>query len=229
MVQRNPVKSTEGEIRRLGDALSKAGLLTDRNYAHAYQLGKNTVCVAWDNFNIPRFAEFGTVDEYMYLITNRQYTFLLFDGSLLQLVYYFRNRKVVQHHLGFYSPPVTLQQEELDLYLEHGLTLDDLLSDKIASVGFVSHLRLKSPIRFDFDAGNNREDHPASHLHVSQSHCRIAVFAPLSIGHFIRFVFRHFYPDCWKTYDFVRRWPCTMYNETIMSEHKKHLHIGCVR
>ena len=93
-----------------------------------------------------------------------EHRFLAFDGSLLQLVYYFRNRRVVQHHLGFYSPPVTVQQEDLDLYLEYGLTLDDLLSDKIASVAFVSNLRLKSPIRFDFDVGNNREDQ--SNLHT---------------------------------------------------------------
>jgi hypothetical protein len=229
MVRRSPVKSTEGEIRRLGDALSKAGLLTDRNYAYTYQLGRNTVCVAWNNFGIPRFADFGTIDEYMHLLTNRQYTYLLFDGSLIQLVYYFRNRRVVQHHLGFYSPPVSLQQKELDLYLEHGLTLDDLLNDKIASDNFASDLRLKSPIRFDFDVENNREDHPASHLHLSESHCRIAVFAPLSIGHFVRFVFRHFYPDCWKEYDFIRRWPYIAYGETIMAEHKKHLYVGCAR
>lgn len=229
MVRKNPVKSTEGEIRRLGDALSKAGLLANRNYAYTYQLGKNTVCVAWNNFHIPQFAEFGTIDEYMYLLTNEQYTFLLFDGSLVQLVYYFRNRRVVQHHLGFYSPPVSVQQEELDLYLEHGLTLDELLSDKIASDRFVLYLRLKSPIRFDFDAENNRENHPASHLHLSQNHCRIAVFAPLSIGHFVRFIFRHFYPDYWKEYEFIRRWPCTTHSATIMPEHKKHLHIDCVR
>jgi len=221
MVRRSPVKSTEGEIRRLGDALSKAGLVTDRNYASTYQLGRNTVRVAWNNFAIPRFADFGTIDEYTHLLTNRQYTYLLFDGSLIQLVYNFRNRRLVQHHLGFYSPPVSLPQEELDLYLEYGLTLHDLLSDKIASDNFASDLRLKSPIRFDFDAENNRENHPASHLHLSESHCRIAVFAPLSIGHFIHFVFRHFYPDCWKQHDFIRRWPCTSYRETIMAEQKK--------
>jgi hypothetical protein len=123
MVRRCSVESTEAEIGRLGDALSKAGLLTDRNYAHTYQLGKNTVRVAWNDFGIPRFADFGTIDEYMYLLTNRQYTYLLFDGSLIQLAYYFRKRRVVQHHLGFYWPPVSLQHEELDLYLEYGLTL----------------------------------------------------------------------------------------------------------
>ena len=229
MVRRNVISFTEREILRLGDALADAGLLLDRNFAHTYLLGGRVTRLAWNNYSISAVTEFATVQEYISLIRDRQYTYVFFDGSLMQVVYYFRNRRIVQHNLGFYSPPVPILPDALREYLDYGLTLQDLVIDRVESDDFASNLRLKSPIRFDFDAHNNTVDHPASHLHLSQSDCRIAVSAPLSIGHFVRFVFRYFYPEHWKQCQFIRRWPCIDFQETIMSQQKKLLHIGCAR
>jgi hypothetical protein len=50
------------------------------------------------------------------------------------------------------------------------------------------------------------ETHPASHLHLLDEVCRWPVFGPICVGHFIRFIFRHFYPKIWSEFEKLRNW-----------------------
>lgn len=229
MAIKNLLLHIRSEIVKLGDTLSNAGLIIEMNYPHTYRLGGGIAVLSWDNYGVSESVEFASVEEYMQFLENRQYVFILFDGSLVQLVYQFRGKRIVGHHLGYFPSPVPIQPEELREYFAYGLTLTDLVNDKLQQDTFRSNLRLRSPIRFDFDIEDNREDHPASHLHISQSDCRIAVVAPLSIGHFLCFLFRHFYPEHWREHECIRRWPHTKLDRTIMPEQTRHLHLSCTR
>src|SRR5260370_23887527 len=56
---------------------------------------------------------------------------------------------------------------------------------------------LRSSLRFDLDLAAARTGHPAAHLTINSSNCRIACTAPMHVLRFIDFIFRHFYPDIW--------------------------------
>jgi hypothetical protein len=59
---------------------------------------------------------------------------------------------------------------------------------------------LHSAVRFDYDPASAFPGHPASHLTINSAQCRIACAAPLHVGRFADFVFRHFYADLWATH-----------------------------
>lgn len=225
MVHRNIVGSIERQIRKLGDLLGDSGLLIDRNYPYRFRIGRQITRLAWNNYYIAGLPEFASIEEYLWFMGNKQYSFILFDGSLIQISYDFRHREIIGHHLGLYPSPVPIDTEELHLYYEYGYTMEDLIHDKLVS----SNVRMKSPIRFDFDKNDNRENHAASHLHISQDNCRIPVFAPLSLGLFIRFIFCNFYPEHWDSHQFIRTWPQQIYDSSIMTSQKKQIHINCAR
>ena len=136
---------------------------------------------------------------------------------------------IIEQHLGFYPSPIPIAIEEWDLYKQCGLTLMDYINDNLSPRNVLDNFRLRTPIRFDYDPDNARENHPASHLHLCHSECRIPVFAPLSIGHFVHFIFCNFYPELWNECSFLRDHSCDYYADTITLEQKKRLHIGCSR
>ncbi|GAA1732965.1 hypothetical protein GCM10009680_86870 [Streptomyces yatensis] len=56
---------------------------------------------------------------------------------------------------------------------------------------------LHSAIRFDYDPASAAPGHPASHLTLNSIQCRIACAAPMHVGRFMDFIFRHFYAGLW--------------------------------
>ena len=77
--------------------------------------------------------------------------------------------------------------------LDEGHAVDDVLS----MYGHAADVAPRSHIRFDFDTGNARPGHPAAHLTINSADCRIACTAPMHVGRFTDFVYRHFYPAYW--------------------------------
>lgn len=160
-----------------------------------------------------------TVDEYCRWIEARAYSALLFDGSLLQVTYDLDAGNVVGHRLVYFPCPFDI--DEVRLREEPIL---DVISDYKASVEAV---RLRSPIRFDFDPANHTSGHPRTHLTVLWDHCRWAVSTPLSLGHFVRFIFRHFYPELWRSHEFLRKWSQSYVAKGALSDDEAaHLHIA---
>jgi hypothetical protein len=86
---------------------------------------------------------------------------------------------------------------------------------------------LRSPIRFDYDEHNASTGHPAVHAHVLWAHCRFPVHRPLSVGHFLDFIFRNFYPDVWAEHEFLREWKKPLFDKTISLDEEQILHLGC--
>ena len=58
-------------------------------------------------------------------------------------------------------------------------------------------IKLRSPIRFDYDPKNSADNHPASHLTVNETCCRVPLKAHMDAKRFIDFVFTNFYPHVW--------------------------------
>jgi hypothetical protein len=96
-------------------------------------------------------------------------------------------------------------------------------------VAGLDSLRLRTPLRFDYDPRNAAQGHPSCHLHMIQSYCRCPVIAPVTIGHFVHFVFRHFYPTLWFEHEFFQSLPRKVENRTITQYEESDLHFGCSR
>ncbi len=89
---------------------------------------------------------------------------------------------------------------------------------------YLEKVRLEGPIRFDFDEVAGRTDHPAAHVTIGRECCRIPMFGPLSIGHFLRLTFRHFYPQWWEEHDAIRGWPLRWFDRTLADDDRLTLH-----
>src|SRR5208282_2190032 len=65
------------------------------------------------------------------------------------------------------------------------------------------------------------------HLHISRDSCRVPVQAPLSVGRFVRFVLRHFYPGAWQAHKFLREWNCPDLASVISVGQQQELYLAC--
>ena len=164
-------------------------------------------------------ADFGTIEEYLSWIDAQMYSAILYDGSLLQMSYDFDGPELIRHRLLYYPCPF-----DVDPFLFNDAEILDVL-DLYLSQG-TGAVRLRSPLRFDYDPGNQRDFHPASHLTFLSESCRWAVASPLSPGHFTRFVFSNFYPAQWNNLSFIRDWPQQQGERTITAYEERLLHVA---
>lgn len=162
-----------------------------------------------------------TVSDYQAWVDSQGYSAILLDGSILQISYKFQHTELVGHRLLYFPCPFDLDMELLDTF-----TLSELIglyfdegTDKV---------RLRTPVRFDYDPNSHSTYHPASHMTFQWSHTRIAVRSPLSLGHFIQFVFQNFYPSLWNTHDFLNEWHRDELEATITPGEQRFLHVSSV-
>lgn len=230
--------AVRAEVTQFLTSLAKAGLTRSFNNPVVRPTGVTTIVAspasADDPFTSP--DAFGSIEEYRRLVLNGHYSCLLRDGSLLQIAFEFRRDDLVKHRLSLVPCPIVLDDVFLQvdgdwleifdgLIAEEGLRIAALAEDADASAGI---LRLRSTLRFDYDTAAHRPDHPCSHVHLSQERMRWAVLGPLSLGHFVRFVFRHFFPDWWAEHEFLRDWPVRHSARTVTEEESHELYVDCV-
>jgi hypothetical protein len=242
------VAAIERETRELVTGLLARGLAIDSNPTVVRGTAPN-YRVTWTPnpgarpLVIP--GEYGTYREYLRLLTDRQYTCLLADAALLQITYDFSDDEIVGHRLCYYPCPIDIREEDF----ESGDNLDAIIQFHMESEATSAieespegddevegaesepepprpRIRLRSPIRFDYDPRSAGANHPVSHLHVIHEDCRWPVFGPLSIGHFVRFVLKHFYPHVQSNIPELETWPLRYGNRSITVEEEHELHIS---
>ncbi|WP_159619403.1 DUF2290 domain-containing protein [Arthrobacter zhaoguopingii] len=136
------------------------------------------------------FVEHPTVRTYRKWAEAGEYAALLPDGALLQIRYRVVGGTVVAHRLAYIPCPYSVDQ-------------DLLQTDPVADVLDLhaqespDDVRMQSAIRFDFDPEAAGPGHPAAHLTINVSSCRIACEAPMSPEDFVQFIYKHFYHELW--------------------------------
>jgi len=133
------------------------------------------------------FSDFSSIEQYVEAIRRRDYNFCLYDGSIIQIHYRLEDDEIKAHRLSYHPCPYQYPLEDQD-----GLGLIDI-PELMSSSELVKGIRLASPIRFDFDRDFSDERHANSHLTLNRSSCRVPAFGPISLGHFMRFIFRYFH------------------------------------
>ncbi len=211
------------EIQRFIEEAWALGLALDSNYPNVEPIGGWRSYVSWSG---QVSGGVGTrtgpsLGDYTDLIRRRQYTLLLSDYSFLQLSFVVDQASILSHRLIYYPCPLSVDRDE-----DGDIPILDLI-DLLEEGEIVARLRQETPLRFEFDPSAATEDHPASHLHMSRNCCRIPVYAPLTLGRFLRFVFKYFYPDAWNTHKFLREWNCEAIAPTISDQQRGELHVMC--
>lgn len=128
-----------------------------------------------------------TIEQYHQWILNGQYSAILADGALLQFTYNFANGEVSGHRLAYVPCPFDIDSSYL-VEMTPGDAIELYRLERMADV------RLRSPVRFDYAPEQAKPGHPASHMTINSSTCRIACAAPVRVGRFVDFIYRHFYP-----------------------------------
>ncbi len=105
--------------------------------------------------------------------------------------------------MDFAQCPYSLSREEVE-----GGDLPEMVELCAASDQLEHGLcRLRTPMRFDFDPENNTEVHPGAHVHMQHGDCRCGSVGAISVGKFVKFVFRTAYPHIWVEHGFLRELP----------------------
>ena len=210
------------EISRLVERLRDAQLLWGWNKVIVLGDGpERKVTWAGEDTSVARYGEVAALQDYIDQLNGQQYVAVLYDGAILQLSYEFNYDRLVKHRLLFWPCPVQFNEEDLNEF-----NLSDLVELALASDEVTNRVCLVNPIRFDYDRDACRPDHPASHAHLGRSACRIPVRAPLSVGHFVDFVFREFYPQEWRSYEWLSSWPKHEFDESVTQEERLRLHFS---
>ena len=131
---------------------------------------------------------FSTLDQYEYILKNNSYTLTLFDGSIIRISFKFKDKILISSSQLWWPSP--FDNIDIDPELELIDYYDIYKSDK----EWFKNIKMRSPVRIDYDSANDTEIHPASHMHTQHHECRIKVNKPLCFNAFISFIFKNFYP-----------------------------------
>lgn len=180
-------QTVKSELDDLVASLIERAIVDDQNFPILRQLSTDGWEVSFGGAEFVSLAmgDIDYRDTYQELSDKRSYNVKMIDGGLLQIMYLFKNDRLIRHRLAYYpSPSLRPFQEEPDAYLRDELFLD-----------IVSRRIVPFPLRFDFDeAAAEDVSHPSCHLTLGDARsCRIPVSAPLSPRWFIEFILRNFY------------------------------------
>ena len=137
----------------------------------------------------------GRIADYISLLANREYSYLMNDGGLIQLAYIFERNEIDRHRLVYCPCPFAFTIRELNSY--NGALLD-LINDQFMPE-IEETVLLRSPIRFDYAPTDAADYHPASHLTINAPSCRIPARAPLQFYTFLKFILENFYLEAWQS------------------------------
>lgn len=201
----NP-SSVLASINLIQNCLNEANLLRDWNptaieYTNIVAEGgkkKKVSRVTWSvNVIKPDILEYpdSTLEEYIKLVENRNYNFLLVDGSVLQFTYDIdRHDNVLGCRLVWYPCPVKLDPGDLDDF-----TIEEIISGSPPAA-----INCRAPIRVDFSPAQIANNHSCTHLHLGMENFRLPVHRALEPCRFVRLIIRSAYPSVWASTELFR-------------------------
>lgn len=149
--------------------------------------------IAWNGHKSSRLNcgySFTTLNQYEYILNTGAFDCILFDGSIIRSSFKFDNNYLVSHnHLWWPSP----YSYENDIFGD--FTPQDKYEDFLSDPNWKTKVRMRSPIRIDFDPNKEAVTHPMVHLHTENYETRINIGEPICFNKFIKYIFLNFYPD----------------------------------
>lgn len=211
-------KTLRKEYDAVANILYTKGLVVDANPFVVKSTGANMFDITWSGKNSTSNILFDEEKSGIELLNSirseRQYTFLTYDKSIIQAEYKIENDIVVKGRLLFLKLQSKIwNRDEISEYADDPNKLDDMLNEELG---------LPIMIRVDYDPQNHVDcHHPKAHFVFSNAKdCRIPMKAVLSLGQFVDFIFRQFYHIELPKVNLVN------FEETITSAESKMVHIN---
>lgn len=144
--------------------------------------------------------------QYMLLIKNENYTFLLKDGSVIQMGFEFGpDDRIKKHKLAFFQSPLPHVIDPNDYLFspDDVVSALEMLMDRKFWGGEISpepdpgkDFPLIYSFRVDYDeSGPDNIDHPKSHATVFSQNCRIASNTYFDVRTFLLLIFGNLWPE----------------------------------
>lgn len=160
--------------------------------------------ITWNN-HIPERANSGKsfikISQYRHILETNSYHCLLFDGSIIRANFEFEDDFLLAQNLLWWPAPY-----DYGNILQEGFSPIEVLDDFYGDNEWHQNIKMRSPVRIDFDCSNNKKDHPHSHLHIENEETRINTVFPICFNRFVDFIFRNFYPQfvlSFSRFDFI--------------------------
>ena len=135
-------------------------------------------------------SAFTSLDQYEHILTTGAFHCVLFDGSIIRSSFGFTDNILIKHsHLWWPAPYVV----EGNLTGEN--TPQDAFEDFLTDFRWRAKVRMRSPVRIDFDPDIETLLHPPVHMHTQHHDARVHVDKPICFGKFLKFIFQNYYPD----------------------------------
>jgi len=134
------------------------------------------------------------ISDYLSIVETRDYSYLMNDGGVIQIAFVFDDGRIARHRLVHHPCPFPVDPRETVRSGEVPVPLADFIIETFMDDPG-EHLLQRSPVRFDYDPDRAADFHPASHLTINDSECRIPVRAPLRFDTFMKFVLDNFYSE----------------------------------
>lgn len=157
-------------------------------------------------------------EVYKELYESKNYNLKMIDGALIQLLYDYKDSKLIAHRLAYFPSPFLYNFEtEPEIYEN-----DEIYADVIA------RNILPVPIRFDYDPDRYVElHHPKCHLTLGQyKNCRIPICSPITPNNFMSFILRSFYNTAFRKYTSILNFTSNLFEETITDSERKLIHMS---
>lgn len=148
--------------------------------------------ITWNDHSPSRAncgASFTTLEQYEHILNSGAFHCILFDGSIIRSSFEFDGKYLINHsHLWWPAPYI--DDGNLTEEFTPQLKYEDFLSDS----NWMKKVRMRSPIRIDFDPESESITHPLVHMHTQHHQSRIHVDKPICFAKFIQYIFQNFYP-----------------------------------
>lgn len=188
------VENTRDQIINTLELLQREKVISYFNLPEIINdISNNKVQITWKNHVGGREVSskaFLTIRQYLTILQSRAYHALMNDNSIIRFSFVFSDDKLVSQNLLWWPCPIQIDNE---LFKEYGIveTLNDMLENNVIS----NDIRMRSPIRIDFDSSNNTVEHPRAHAHLQHHECRINTDKPMCFNKFMKFILTNCYPE----------------------------------
>ena len=177
-------------LQMLSEDLVERGFLIETRAPSTSKAGHNTVIEVGNTASLDGGELFIESSAAHYLETLRQdrLSWLLFDASIVQMLYHMRGNRITFHRYAYFPAPF-----DIDLRAGTEAGLMELIEG--ASSNAPEHAPRRSSLRFEFDPKAQAQDHAAAHLHINTPDCRLPMRGPLTVKEFVSFLVRYFYAN----------------------------------
>ena len=151
------VENTQFQINNSLEMLYKLGFLRLYNEVN-YKRQGFTEILTWCNHIPGRYNagdSFTTINQYVTIFENGAYHGIVNDNSIIRAYFAFDKNKLIAQSLLYWPAPIIIPEEDIE-----ELGIRDAMKMYLSELNCESkNLRMRTPIRFDFDSNNNEESH----------------------------------------------------------------------